>query len=121
MADTGNQNIILQGFKLLASLISLPPETGAPKFEGNYKDRIAGKPISFLPPDGFQLPDGSDQRAAFTGVATLRLRDGKMQLLEIDGAPVYDDEPEETPDGNLGDNVFLESLKQRLPPSGMPD
>ncbi len=116
-ANTNMPNILLQGFKLLASLIS-PDAGAAPKFEGNYQKEIAKKTISFLPPDNFQLPDGSDQRAAFTGVATLRLRDGKMELLEIDGAPVYDDEPEEVDDN---DNVFIESLKQKLPPSGMPD
>lgn len=68
--------------------------------KGAEKDAMAGPDsgsptgqISFSMPPGFKVPDGVKDGESFDAMATLMVRDGKLVLGELDGAPISD-EPE---------------------------
>lgn len=52
------------------------------------------KTIEFVIPDGYQVPEGTDEGDTFEASATFRLKNGKMCLESIDGVamPGYENE-----------------------------
>jgi hypothetical protein len=72
-----------------------------PLIEDEASSKSTGK-ISFSMPAGFKVPDGVKDGESFDAMATLAVKDGKLVLSELDGAPVGDeaeemDEAEEQP------------------------
>lgn len=66
--------------------------------KGAEKDAMAGPDsgsptgqISFSMPPGFKVPDGVKDGESFDAMATLMVRDGKLVLGELDGAPISDE------------------------------
>ena len=69
---------------------------------------VSSSPLSFSMPPGFKVPDGVKDGESFDAMATLMVRDGKLVLGELDGAPIGDEpevapEPEMTPEPEMAE------------------
>jgi hypothetical protein len=83
--------------KFLGKVAGKPAET-----------EVSSSPLSFSMPPGFKVPDGVKDGESFDAMATLMVRDGKLVLGELDGAPIGDEpevapEPEMTPEPEMAD------------------
>lgn len=61
--------------------------------------------ISFSMPAGFKVPDGVKDGEPFDAMATLMVKDGKLVLGELDGAPVSDEPEMEAPESEESEEV----------------
>jgi hypothetical protein len=120
MSDT---NIILAGIKWIASLIDKPgsdyhgPRDAGGFPQAHYKEAIKYPKIIFNAPDGWQPPVGIAKDQKFRVLAEIYLTEGGQLCLDsIDGKPVENQEPKEI----KNDNILMETLKYRLPPTGLP-
>lgn len=66
------------------------------------EDSLNGE-ISFSMPAGFKVPDGVKDGEPFDAMATLMVKDGKLVLGELDGAPVSDEPEMEAPEAEEPD------------------
>jgi hypothetical protein len=86
-----------------------PMEKFLGKAAGKPADtEVSPSPLSFSMPPGFKVPDGVKDGESFDAMATLMVRDGKLVLGELDGAPIGDEpevapEPEMTPEPEMAD------------------
>lgn len=84
--------------------------------KGAEKDVMAGPAgqISFSMPPGFKVPDGVKDGEPFDAMATLMVRDGKLVLGELDGAPIGDEpemaeETEMVPEPEMSEEPAIEA------------
>lgn len=77
--------------KFLGKVAGKPAET-----------EVSSSPLSFSMPPGFKVPDGVKDGESFDAMATLMVRDGKLVLGELDGAPIGD-EPEMAPEPEMAE------------------
>ena len=85
--------------KFLGKVAGKPAET-----------EVSSSPLSFSMPPGFKVPDGVKDGESFDAMATLMVRDGKLVLGELDGAPIGDEpemapEPEMTPEPEMAEEL----------------
>jgi hypothetical protein len=69
--------------------------------------------ITFPIPDGMVPPEGASEGSTFEALATLKLMDGKLALLEIDGLPVGGAAPEE-PIASTNDEDFISVIGNKF-------
>ena len=122
-----DSNVILQSIKWIASLIPDSSASGSayhgPRDAGGfpqaqYKEQIKYEKVTFPIPDGFLPPSGIGKDQKFRVMAEVYITDeGKMCLESIDGKPI---ETNQEPKEIQNDNVIMETLKYRLPPTGLP-
>jgi|LakMenEpi03Aug12_release.lakeMendotaPanAssembly.Ray.scaffolds.fasta_scaffold518842_1 hypothetical protein len=75
--------------------------------------------ITFPIPDGMVPPEGASEGSTFEALATLKLMDGALVLLEIDGLPVGG-EPPEKPIASTNDEDFISVIGNKFQPAQPP-
>ena len=95
--------------------------------KGAEKDAMAGPDsgsptgqISFSMPPGFKVPDGVKDGESFDAMATLMVRDGKLVLGELDGAPISD-EPEMAEEAEMAPEPEMAEELEPAPESDEPE
>jgi hypothetical protein len=118
-----DSNILLQTLKWITSFIPDAPGYKGPVDGGGfpqsqYKEQIKQEKVTFPTPSGFNPPVGIEKGQKFRVLAEVYMTDeGKLCLESIDGRTLDSDaEPKEI----KNDNIIMETLKYRLPPTGLP-
>lgn len=95
--------------KFLGKVAGKPAET-----------EVSSSPLSFSMPPGFKVPDGVKDGESFDAMATLMVRDGKLVLGELDGAPIGD-EPEMAEEAEMAPEPEMAEQSEPAPESDEPE